>query len=265
MGQLLLVKDHTLRVGIGEFADTEEKEIQIAVDAAITAIEKHRQKRMGEHNTREYYKRLQTTSIAPKRTYDQLKTHMSLNFPKFKIDRFNEDQYDLLLRYFSGCETLLDKGLSLNKGICLMGGVGVGKTSLMRMFSSNQVQSYVVRQCLDIAKAFSVNGSSALDEYSEPQKTFSGSNIYGHEILGVCFDDLGTENDQKHFGNSSNVMADVILRRYDKMNMSRQLTHFTTNLTPRDIEERYGTRVMDRIKEMFNLITFSPGTPSRRQ
>ena len=33
-------------------------------------------------------------------------------------------------------------------------------------------------------------------------------------------------------------------------------THFTTNLSPEMLKENYGERVVDRIKEMFNIVTF---------
>ena len=146
-----------------------------------------------------------------------------------------------------------------------MGGVGVGKTELMRVFAQNQIQSYVLRECIEIAKDYALIGSQTLNDYNEPMKTWAGGNLYGHDILGVCFDDLGTENDKKHFGNNTNVMADIILSRYHKHNMTRHMTHFTTNLNSKEIEEKYGTRVMDRIREMFNIVIFPSGTPSRRK
>ncbi|MEK6878907.1 MAG: ATPase, partial [Nanoarchaeota archaeon] len=88
---------------------------------------------------------------------------------------------------------------------------------------------------------------------------------YGQKQVGVCFDDMGTEDDRKNYGNESNVMADVMLNRYDnKRNLIRK-THITTNLTTEEMEQRYGSRVRSRMREMFNLVIFDPVASDRRR
>lgn len=68
--------------------------------------------------------------------------------------------------------------------------------------------------------------------------------------------DLGIEQNMKHFGNESNVMAEILLSRYDLLRSAGIITHTTTNLNANELEKLYGNRVRSRLREMFNLITF---------
>jgi len=80
-----------------------------------------------------------------------------------------------------------------------------------------------------------------------------------------CFDDLGTENKLKHFGNECNLMAEILLSRYDLFISSKLLTHITTNLSASEIETLYGNRVRSRMREQFNLIAFDKNTNDKRK
>lgn len=59
-------------------------------------------------------------------------------------------------------------------------------------------------------------------------------------------------------------MAEILLSRYDLFTTRHMITHLTTNLNSTEIEQLYGLRVRSRLREMFNLIAFSPGTPDKR-
>ncbi len=259
MGIRIIVPDYK------EFIDTEINELTLFVITGLEAVKKEREKKMREYNVQEYYKKLRTPAEYPNRTSEELKLHIKLMYPELVIDKWNEKQFDLLCRYFVGDETLLKEGYSLQKGVCLMGGVGVGKTTLMKIFNSNQFKSYIVRSCSKIAKDYSISGADVLSEYEQTFKALTPENFYGHTELGICFEDLGTEEEKKYFGNNSNVMTDIILSRYDSKLIGRQMTHLTTNLTGLEIEEKYGTRVRDRMKEIFNVISFDSSAPSRRK
>jgi len=43
------------------------------------------------------------------------------------------------------------------------------------------------------------------------------------------------------------------------------ITHATTNLAAKEIEELYGKRVRSRLREMFNLISFPAETKDKRK
>ncbi len=79
-----------------------------------------------------------------------------------------------------------------------------------------------------------------------------------------CFDDLGTENSLKYYGNECNVMAEVLLSRYELFIQKKMLTHLTTNLSATEIENLYGNRVRSRMREMFNLVSFGSQVKDKR-
>lgn len=186
------------------------------------------------------------------------------------IDEKEEKEYsDVVKRlccYFAGDKrfNIASREWDLSKGILLFGGVGVGKSTLMQIFQVNQSFSYRLISCRQAESEFLIDGPATLDRYSVNYPTAVNSNPFGHTEIGYCFDDLGTENPgTKHFGNVKNVMTDILLNRYDSK-MDKRSTHLTTNLNVDEIEATYGTRVLDRMREMFNIIGFSADVKSRR-
>lgn len=180
------------------------------------------------------------------------------------IDPENEEVVRLLCFYFTNDERFELEGYSLNKGLCVFGGVGVGKTTIMRMFSRNQNQSYIMKMCRAIEDDFSQDGDKTLTQYSVVLNATTNTDPFGHQTLGICFDDLGTEPLSKFYGKDTNVMAEIILNRYDR-DLPYNLTHITTNLSINEITSRYGTRATDRMSQMFNLISFPETAKSRRK
>lgn len=180
------------------------------------------------------------------------------------IDEFNERVVGMLCLYFSGDERFNSDGYDLNKGLCLFGGVGVGKTTLMEKFFQNQRQSYIIKMCRAVEDEFATTGDIVLREYGIARQCAVNGDPYGHQTLGYCFDDLGTEPPSKYYGKNVDVMAEIILNRYDNRIPFNQ-THITTNLSTDEIISRYGSRVADRMQQMFNMIAFSPKAKSRRK
>jgi hypothetical protein len=151
------------------------------------------------------------------------------------------------------------KGWKLDKGIMLVGGVGIGKTQLMRMLRVNKKACFDVVNCADLSKEFAktskdAGGYAAVERFENiHRKDIKNIDNFWQEDMGICFDDLGTESDKTHFGNKANVIADVILGRYANR-LPFYYTHATTNLTPGEMKEIYGVRFFDRVGEMFNII-----------
>ncbi len=175
----------------------------------------------------------------------------------FILNDTNRTIYEQLCQYFSNDEGFeMSDSLSLQKGILLRGPIGCGKTTLMQMFCVNSFRPYELISVRVIADSYSKNGSDALYNFSSLQRAYAQQN-YGHTEIGLCYDDIGTENLKKNFGNEVNVMQDIVYKLYDLKNFS--FFHGTTNLGSDGIEEMYGPRVKSRIYEMYNVISF-PGT-----
>lgn len=175
--------------------------------------------------------------------------------PVFKLDKNNEFILLALCRYFVNDLEFenMHPGWKLNKGIALMGNVGLGKSLIMRLFANNKRRCFNVISCRDVSSDYAVNGHEALTKYSDTPIGTYDYRTYYQKYFGYCFDDLGTEATKKNFGNELNVMADIILNRYDhKVMFGFECTHITTNLSADEIESFYGTRVRSRFKEMFN-------------
>jgi DNA replication protein DnaC len=191
--------------------------------------------------------------------------------PGFDIDQDNEEVIKLLCLYFTNNPQFEQKGYNLQKGLLLFGGVGVGKTQLLSMFRNNQKHSYQVVSCQDVEGTYARAGDDQNEDTGEKGLkkyygvvSLSGPNQYGQTTLGFLFDDLGQENiATKFYGTQRNVMHEVLTQRYK--NGLFTSTHVTTNLSAEQIKELYGVRVADRMREMFNLISFPENAKSRRK
>lgn len=172
--------------------------------------------------------------------------------PDFKVHAEDYEIIFQLLIYFLKDEKNCEKyGISLRKGILLSGPVGCGKTSLMNLvkLALPSEQRYIVKSCREISFEFIQDGYSTIRKYSNLSFNKDLPKVY-------CFDDLGTENNLKYYGNDCNVMAEIMLSRYDLFISRRMITHITTNLNGDEIEETYGIRVRSRLREQFNLIAY---------
>ncbi len=181
--------------------------------------------------------------------------------PKFHLYEDDIEVILSLLSYFlrDGI-TAPQRDLDLRKGILLSGPVGCGKTSLMslmRHFSTPESR-FFMKPCRDISFEFIEDGFSVIQKYS--RRTH-----YQDLAKSYCFDDLGVEGSLKYFGNECNVMAEILLNRYDLFVSQGIITHVTTNLSASEIEAIYGNRVRSRFRELFNLIAFPNHSKDKRK
>ena len=149
--------------------------------------------------------------------------------------------------------------INLSKGILLTGPIGSGKTALMNLmkFLTPTEHKFYIKPCRDISFEFIQDGYQTIHKYSIGK-------LYHSEAKLICFDDLGVENNLKYFGNECNVMAEILLSRYDLFVSKKIVTHITTNLSASEIETIYGNRVRSRLRAMFNLIAFDKSTLDKR-
>lgn len=187
-------------------------------------------------------------------------TGKKLYHPSFKvIPEDYEIIYKLLVCILKDNAGAEKYKLSFRKGILLSGPVGCGKTSLMNIVRYLQTpeERFVMKTCRDVSFEFIQEGYSIIHKYSKQSFKNDIPRTY-------CFDDLGTENSLKYFGNDCNVMAEILLSRYELFVSRQMLTHLTTNLNSSEIEDIYGTRIRSRLREQFNLIAFSESAKDKR-
>ena len=206
-----------------------------------------------------------TKTIQSHYSYDEVITWLEKKGVELYGNHFKilEPDYPIvykLIAYFLKDEpTCFQYGINLNKGILLSGPVGCGKTSLMNLmkYLTATEHKFFVKPCRDISFEFIQDGYQIIHKYSIGK-------LYQSEPRTYCFDDLGTENNLKYFGNECNVMAEILLSRYDLFISKKLLTHITTNLSATEIEKHYGNRVRSRLREMVNSIAYDKSTPDKR-
>lgn len=196
------------------------------------------------------------------RFYNFRKSFIYLNaYGKYKLgENFSLREEDAFIIYKLMIYAIRDEencnkhGIDLNKGILLSGPIGCGKTTLMTLLKhfTYKDSNYIMRSTREIAAEFNLEGYSTVLKYGKSNKTY-------------CFDDLGVENNTKHFGNECNTIAEILLHRYDLQITQNVLTHATTNLNADELEKLYGNRVRSRLRSMFNLVAFPESCQDKRK
>jgi DNA replication protein DnaC len=167
--------------------------------------------------------------------------------------------YKLIAYFLKEEQACYQFNIDLEKGILLTGPIGCGKTSLMNLmkYLTATEHKFIVKPSRDISFEFIQEGYEVIHRYSKGK-------LHQSEPRTYCFDDLGTENNLKYFGNECNVMAEILLSRYDLFISKKLQTHITTNLSATEIEKHYGNRVRSRLRQMVNLIAYDKATPDKR-
>jgi DNA replication protein DnaC len=200
-----------------------------------------------EYNLSQCFKYLE---FQGKQTYGQ----------SFKIQEQDKPTIIKLLVYaVRDKENALKMGIDTSKGILLSGPIGCGKTSILHLLKPFMYQKYdyKIKTCREISYEFAKQGYDALQPYI--QKSTSQA-----RLTGYCFDDLGAEQQIKHFGNDCNVMAEILITRYEQFIENNTITHITTNLSASEIEKLYGNRLRSRMRNMFNVIAFDGNSRDKR-
>lgn len=141
------------------------------------------------------------------------------------------------------------------QGIMLAGNVGNGKTTLIQAlkatikiakmqgwFDSGMQSGLRITDARDIAKLVAIDPK----EFDTIRRTAM-----------LAIDDMGKEPAEVlDYGNAYNPVIELMEYRYNE----QLFTIISTNLTPKQVREKYGNRIADRFNEMMNVIVFTHDT-----
>lgn len=177
-------------------------------------------------------------------------------YREFVLDKETEDNLDHLASFITG--------MAPKFGVMLCGSVGNGKTTLMKAFQ-RCIYYLDSKQHFAFLNEFAYNGRYKPEmrivdvrdilRAAKAADQAEYNTLRSYQILGI--DDLGKEPAEVlDYGNVLSPVIDLIEHRYDK----QLFTFITTNLTPKEIREKYGERIADRFNEMLEVIIFRNST-----
>jgi DNA replication protein DnaC len=145
------------------------------------------------------------------------------------------------------------------KGLLLVGGIGVGKTALMRIFH---------RLFKDSARKFKWVTATELRDLLDEYTVSEIKAMYGYDWkLDLYIDDIGFGNpNSNRYGNTVNLISEIICERYDLFVQTGIKTHLSSNLPAQvdkakypdvvTLTDLYGNRIVDRMREMCETLIF---------
>lgn len=167
---------------------------------------------------------------------------------RFVLDNNTEDNLIELAEYLTQP--------SPKFGIMCCGTCGNGKTTLLYAFQRvvNYLQSRGHFSFLDsdntqFKGAIEILRAKEIAQISHSMKEFKS--LVKRPMLAI--DDMGTEPAEIYdYNNINTPVTDVIDYRYNH----QLFTFITTNLTPKQIKDKYKERIADRFNEMLHVIVF---------
>ena len=169
----------------------------------------------------------------------------------------------MLFYYFLGdkkflnCENLKSQlsNPSFSKGLLVIGGFGVGKSSYFKILE-------LVFKKYRIYRFKGFGAKELVSKYEACSSSFDKIYMLNNVARPNLFiDDVGSEKIASNYGN-----CDVIEEILFNQNEKKYKTYINCNYTNKensieqtliDLAERYGGRMYDRLFEMFNIIEFT--------
>lgn len=188
--------------------------------------------------------------MTPNEAHTILKSKITQRLSEEKLE--HTDLYEKLTEYFTSGNT---------KGLLLVGSVGVGKTKAMDIYREILREHGLGFRSIStrhLRREYAQDGGQTIDKYGRNSFGRKAGNLDKTRPVTWCFDDLGLEEQNaKNYGNDSNVMAEILLDRYEHFINHGMKTHATTNLDADNLGKLYGDRMRDRMREMFEVITIT--------
>lgn len=175
---------------------------------------------------------------------------VQLRYRRFIYNEFVEEQ----LRQVAKCLTVS----TAKFGIVLCGRCGNGKTTMLKTLQNLVRRLEILKPNLSACAEYSSDNYYSFTIVNAVQIAQLRKTDYNRfcklaqtEMLGI--DDIGTEPAEvQDYGNFMYPIKDLLTMRYD----AQLFTVFTTNLEPKDIRQRYGDRIADRLNEMMTKVVY---------
>lgn len=142
------------------------------------------------------------------------------------------------------------------KGILLWGGIGTGKTTLIKgiqrylavinqlAYGCNNPDICIeIRSAVEISLRYAADGMKALERWTEREQA-------GH----LAIDEIGREEISTHYGTTCNTIQTLLQLRYEQRHSVITLGTTNIDMAGNEFPSRYGGYIFDRVKEMFNVI-----------
>ena len=213
-------------------------------------MNKNRQIRVEELKYRLFQQRITNTRFKLPMSFDDAKVYLLAAYQAeverrhrvFEQNEYFNEQLNLIANYLTGG--------SKKFGLMFCGLCGNGKTTwakALQLLASglnlkNPINNLYYVFPLWNAKDLAMRSKGNYNEWR---------NVMRYQLMIV--DDLGTEpREVMEFGNVRTPLIDLITTRYEE----QLYIIFTTNLTPAQLEEKYGKRIVDRLNEMVEKVVF---------
>ena len=213
-------------------------------------MNKNRQIRVEELKYRLLQQRITNTRFKLPMSFDDAKVYLLAAYQAeverrhkvFERNEYFDAQLNLIAKYLTGG--------SKKFGLMFCGLCGNGKTTWAKALQllvsglnlKNPINNLYYVFPLWNAKDLAMRSKGNYNDWR---------NVMRYQLMIV--DDLGTEpREVMEFGNVYTPLIDLITTRYEE----QLYTIFTTNLTPAQLEEKYGKRIVDRLNEMVEKVVF---------
>lgn len=138
-------------------------------------------------------------------------------------------------------------------GIMFCGVCGNGKTTLLYALQNAINELGDCGMLEEPQTAMPVIDAKDIAHHAKDYKSFQ--QLKARPMLAV--EDMGREaTEVLDYGNVLNPVIDLVEYRYN----SQLFTAITTNLTPKQVSEKYGKRIADRFNEMLEVLIFENPT-----
>lgn len=149
-----------------------------------------------------------------------------------------------------------DEKAARKNGILLCGTCGNGKTTMMKAICDTLRLSQMAGLFEKWEPLVVMDAVELTKLYSRSEDDFAA--VRAKPLLGI--EDMGREAEQvKNYGNAASPMCELLEFRYARM----LYTVISTNLTPKEIRQKYGARIADRFNEMLEVLIFKNSTYRR--